>query len=101
MPVLVASYASLKRIEAFLLLDEKRIEEEDFVSESNSEKVVLDEKATPETSVTAIGDHFASISMNSASFSWDPESDAFLTDISFKLDRPQLYICVGSVASVR
>ena len=100
MPVLVASYASLKRIETFLLLDEKKTEDEGSVSESSSEKVVLDEKATPETSVTAIGDHFAPINMTAASFSWDPESDAFLKDISLKLYHPQLYVCVGSVASV-
>ena len=100
MPVLVASYASLKRIETFLLLDEKKTEDESSVSESSSEKVVLDEKSTPETSVTAINDHFAPINMNSAAFSWDPESDAFLKEISLKLYHPQLYICVGSVASV-
>lgn len=102
MPVLVASYASLKRIETFLLLDEKNVKSDgsDSDSDISSEKVTLNEKGSLPASSSFIGDCFLPIKMSSASFSWDPESEAFLRDISLTLSQPQLYVCVGSVASV-
>lgn len=101
MPVLVASYASLKRIETFLLLDEKMSDEEGADSETDSEKITMDDKLSPPTSSISLGDYFSPINMSAASFSWDPESEPFLKDVSLNLNQPQLYICVGSVASVR
>ena len=40
------------------------------------------------------------IAMQGASFSWAPDAEPFLKDITIRLDEPKLYMCAGPVASV-
>ncbi|CAL1703415.1 unnamed protein product [Somion occarium] len=96
LPILVASYASLKRIESFLLLDEKSDDEDEELEDDSDKDPSLNEKAMQ---TLKPDDHFTPIIMSSASFSWDPEADAFLKDVTVEFNTSQLHICAGSVAS--
>ncbi|KAJ7493681.1 P-loop containing nucleoside triphosphate hydrolase protein [Mycena latifolia] len=79
LPQLIAAYASLKRIEGYLSRKEK-------VSSLN--EIHQAEK---------LGDH--DISLETASFSWAPDTPPFLGPISMKMRQGELHICVGPVAA--
>ena len=80
-----AAYASVKRIESFLLLEDK---EEALVDDK-----VLEEK--PQDS------DFSPIKIVDGSFAWTSDSEAFLQDVNIDLDPGRLHLCIGPVASVR
>lgn len=43
----------------------------------------------------------SSFHINGASFAWSPDIEPFLKDITVNIDQPELYMCIGPVASVR
>lgn len=92
-PTLAASWASLKRIEKFLLLEERQerrigsAEKLQNISESLGD-IELETRTSP------------AIVMEHAEFSWAPDADSFLKDLTLRCDEPKLYMCVGPVASV-
>lgn len=104
---MAASYASLKRIEEFLLKDEKppvaslpsergsTEEDEKDSGGSDIPQLTSDDEKTRVTEELSIA-----IAMDSASFSWAPDSDAFLQELNLSLTEERLYMCVGPVASV-
>ncbi|KAK7692904.1 hypothetical protein QCA50_004540 [Cerrena zonata] len=83
LPNIFAAYASVKRIESFLLLEDK---EEDAVDDKSSEE-------KPQSS------DFSSIKIVDGSFAWTSESEAFLQDVNIELDPGRLHLCIGPVAS--
>ncbi|KAJ7589613.1 P-loop containing nucleoside triphosphate hydrolase protein [Mycena floridula] len=91
MPQLRAAYASLKRIERYLLLEERqnvdvhRAENASDRNSSNSEK----------------NDHepSADINLERASFSWAADKPAYLGPLSVVLNPGHLHVCTGPVAS--
>lgn len=93
-PVIAASWASLKRIESFLLLEER--EEERLGSSEKLENIYVAVDGVELETRTP-----PAIVMQSASFSWAPDTEPFLKDITIHLDEPKLYMCAGPVASVR
>ncbi|EPS93155.1 hypothetical protein FOMPIDRAFT_1056220 [Fomitopsis schrenkii] len=93
-PVIAASWASLKRIESFLLLEER---EEGSLTIESSEKL-------ENTYVAIYGVELETrtppaIVMHGASFSWAADTEPYLKDITIHLDEPKLYMCAGPVAS--
>lgn len=84
LPTIVAAYASMKRIQSFLELDEKRDHDANGDNDDTSEK--------QETQT---------LTVENASFSWLPDSPVMLDDINLELLPGKLHICVGPVASVR
>ncbi|CAL1707862.1 unnamed protein product [Somion occarium] len=83
MPSIFAAYASIKRIESFLLFDEK---EDNADSDKGSSEKAESEELT-------------SIKMVDAVFAWSPDSEPFLQDININLCGGQLHLCTGPVAS--
>ncbi|KAJ7618244.1 P-loop containing nucleoside triphosphate hydrolase protein [Mycena polygramma] len=78
LPQLLAAYASVKRIEGYLSRDEKPCSPtEDSQGKPQSENIRLE----------------------AASFSWGPDSAAFLGPLSLELAQGQLHVVVGPVAS--
>ncbi|KAJ7485129.1 P-loop containing nucleoside triphosphate hydrolase protein [Mycena galericulata] len=91
MPQLRAAYASLKRIEKYLLLEERtslpvRLGDADDASE-------FFEKEKNDTPTTT------DITLEAASFSWAVGKPAFLGPLSVVLTPGHLHLCVGPVAS--
>lgn len=85
LPSIFAAYASIKRIEFFLLFEEKE--------ESNgADKCAEEEPLRPASS---------SIKMINASFAWTSDSEPFLKGIDIDLEPGKLHLCIGTVASVR
>jgi hypothetical protein len=98
LPGLIAAYASLKRIQGFLILDEKEslsqtkhLEESKNNLQSNQQSPVPDAPGESQRTV--------SIALR-GTFSWDKGSVSVLKDINLHLPSNQLTICVGPVASV-
>ncbi|KAK7692905.1 hypothetical protein QCA50_004541 [Cerrena zonata] len=84
LPTLFAAYASVKRIESYLLLEDK-------------EDVSEEDKDTAEK---CEGRESAPIKMLDASFAWTSEAEEpFLKDISVDLAPSKFHICIGTVAS--
>ncbi|QRV93384.1 ABC transporter [Ceratobasidium sp. AG-Ba] len=79
-PGLFAAYASLQRINVFLMMEEKQ-----------PLQVISKKDADEKPSGVVHLDH--------ASFAWDKTSKLVLHDITFTLRPGMLYMCVGSVAS--
>ncbi|QRW07534.1 ABC transporter [Ceratobasidium sp. AG-Ba] len=79
-PGLFAAYASLQRINVFLMMEEKQ-----------PLQVISDKDADEKPPGVVHLDH--------ASFAWDKTSKLVLHDITFTLRPGMLYMCVGSVAS--
>lgn len=88
--MLAAAYSSIKRLQEFLRFEERP----DLAERANIHDA--GEKFGDEK----IEEAHTGIQMTSASFSWTPDGDAYLQDVSINLNKPLLYICVGSVASV-
>ena len=86
LPNIFAAYASIKRIESFLLFEEKEEDETDDKSVSTEEK--------PNDPL------FSPIKMIDASFAWTSDSEPFLKNVNIELDPGKLHLCIGSVASV-
>ena len=91
MPVIFAAYASIKRIQSFLILEEHA---NMSVSASTSDTEMV-EKALDDR------DFSSPVVMSNASFGWAVDGEPFLHDISLNLGCNQLHVCVGPVASVR
>ncbi|TFY69692.1 hypothetical protein EVJ58_g284 [Rhodofomes roseus] len=91
-PVLAASWASLQRIERFLLLDERQ---DEFLGGSEklaqlyegADGIELETRTPPP------------IVMKQAAFAWAPDTEPYLKDITLHCDEAKLYMCVGAVAS--
>lgn len=86
MPVIFAAYASIKRIQSFLLLEDQ----------TDTDSVGEDHGAVKRP----LGDSCSAIKMENASFGWTAEGEPFLHDVTLNLQSGQLHVCVGSVASV-
>ena len=84
LPTLFAAYASVKRIESYLLLEDKENALED-------DKSFVDEKQ---------GRIASPIKMTDASFSWASDADPYLKDVNIELQPGKLHLCIGPVASV-
>lgn len=82
LPSILAAYASMKRIQTFLAMDEKR----DIANHLDSN----DEKE----------DGNMTVKMESASLSWLPDSPIVLEDVDIELKPGKLHMIVGPVASV-
>ncbi|KZT65538.1 P-loop containing nucleoside triphosphate hydrolase protein [Daedalea quercina L-15889] len=80
-PTLAASWASLKRIEKFLLLEERQ-----------EWRIGSAEK------LQNISESLGDIELETQ-FSWAPDADPHLKDLTLRCDEPKLYMCVGPVAS--
>ncbi|KAJ7150739.1 P-loop containing nucleoside triphosphate hydrolase protein [Mycena filopes] len=89
-PQLRAAYASLQRIEKYLLLGEREARGDVAKRESTG-----DEKKEESGDGWASGD----ITLEAASFSWAPEKLAFLGPLSLSLRPGHLYLVAGPVAS--
>ncbi|QRW13806.1 ABC transporter [Ceratobasidium sp. AG-Ba] len=77
LPSLFSSYAALKRIESFLVLEDK-----------------------PDQGPTELGDTDQyQLRLSSVSASWDRTSDAVLKNVNLVLSKGTTYICIGSVGS--
>lgn len=108
LPIMAASYASLKRIQEFLLNDEKIVmpRPSDRRNTNEKEEVKDDEKDDVQKLMYAdekpgiAEEPSTDIIMETASFAWAPDADAFLEDLSLSLTEETLYMCVGPVASV-
>lgn len=87
MPVIFAAYASMKRIQSFLLLEDQK-----GILATDSDNTTLEKQP--------LDDSLASVIMSNASFGWTTEGTPFLRDINMKLEGGQLHVCVGPVASV-
>jgi ABC-type multidrug transport system fused ATPase/permease subunit len=81
LPQILAAYASMRRIEIYLSMEEK----------SN---------APPQTVVEAKGNG-GDITLDTASFAWAPETSPSLGPLSVRLTQGELHMCVGPVAAVR
>ncbi|KAH8077273.1 P-loop containing nucleoside triphosphate hydrolase protein [Cristinia sonorae] len=108
LPIMAASYASVKRIEEFLLKDEKPADSRTFFDHSNANNEdVKDDSEKDDVLELSYGDEkprvteepSIEITMNSTSFAWAPDADAFLQDLTMNLSEQRLYMCVGPVAS--
>lgn len=82
LPSILAAYASMKRIQTFLAMDEKR----DITADDLDER--LAEKAEN-----------MGLSIENASFSWLPDSPVVLEDIDVTLQPGKLHMVVGPVAA--
>ncbi|KAJ7635711.1 P-loop containing nucleoside triphosphate hydrolase protein [Mycena polygramma] len=78
LPQLLAAYASVKRIEGYLSRDEK----------------LRSPNENPQEKPRSVNIH-----LEAASFSWAPDSAAFLGPLSLELAQGQLHVVVGPVAS--
>lgn len=107
---MAAAYASLQRIQEFLIKDEKpetpaplmpktRPSTESSDEKESTEKVDIHELGFGEKHML-IEESLSGIIMESASFAWAPDAEAFLQDLSLNLSEDKLYMCVGPVASV-
>ena len=85
LPNIFAAYASVKRIESFLLLEDK-------------EEALVDDKALEEKPQDS---DFSPIKIVDGSFAWTSDSEAFLQDVNIDLAPGRLHLCIGPVASVR
>ncbi|KAK7691634.1 hypothetical protein QCA50_005033 [Cerrena zonata] len=85
MPVIFAAYASIKRIQSFLLLEDQ----------TDPDSVGEDHGAVEKP----LGNSLTAIKMENASFGWTAEGEPFLHDVTLNLQIGQLHVCVGSVAS--
>lgn len=85
LPTIFVSYASIKRIEGYLLLEDKEDAHEDDTR--SQEKGELKEVSVP-------------IKMVDASFAWLSDAESFLKDVNVTLNPGKLHICIGPVASV-
>jgi ATP-binding cassette, subfamily C (CFTR/MRP), member 1 len=111
LPSILAAYASLKRVQRFLDMDEK----EGDLSPIFKPNANPDEKTRPEnpTSLNVTDEKMsnkdgneysdidAPVQLTSASFSWMPDSVVVLENISLRLKKGQFHMIIGSVASVR
>lgn len=94
LPTILAAYASLKRIQTFLEMDEKReiaTDQSEHIDDVVHTPNQLDEKSKNDETM----------SIEQASFSWLPDSPVVLHGISVALLPGKLHMCVGPVASVR
>ncbi|KAF8312074.1 P-loop containing nucleoside triphosphate hydrolase protein [Clavulina sp. PMI_390] len=87
LPAILAAYASLKRIQAFLQMEEKTIGPALEMDGPNDLEEKLNSRDVQD------------FKMDIASFSWLPESPIVLHDITLKLTPGKLHMCVGPVAS--
>lgn len=94
LPTILAAYASVKRIQTFLEMEEKR-----EIAREGSERPHEPSTASYDRE-EKVGTH-QDMSMDHASFSWLPDSPVVLDDISLSLDPGKLHMCVGPVAAVR
>ncbi|KAF8312113.1 P-loop containing nucleoside triphosphate hydrolase protein [Clavulina sp. PMI_390] len=88
LPSILAAYASLKRIQTFLQMEEKG-------GDSHLEKKDND----PSKEKLPGGGEVRDLKMDGASFSWLPDSPIVLHGISLQLTPGKLHMCVGPVAS--
>lgn len=79
--------ASMKRIEKFLLLDEREKAPSPVDTKGDEESLEKHDSAP-------------SITLEAASFSWAADKPAFLGPLSVVLNPGHLHVCVGPVASV-
>ncbi|KAJ6583769.1 P-loop containing nucleoside triphosphate hydrolase protein [Mycena sp. CBHHK59/15] len=100
-PVLAASYASLQRIQGFLSLEEQDIVQTGKGSQifSNHSKSSLGSMLGRSTNYIPLEATTSDVRIMEASFSWSPDAEPFLKDISADIDKPELHMCVGPVAS--
>ena len=107
---MAAAYASLQRIQEFLIKDEKpdlpapltpmtRHSTESSDEKESTEKHDVHELGYNEKHSVAV-EAFSGIVMESASFAWAPDAEAFLQNLSLNLTDDKLHMCVGPVASV-
>ncbi|KAJ6540558.1 P-loop containing nucleoside triphosphate hydrolase protein [Mycena capillaripes] len=107
MPQLRAAYASLKRIEKYLLMEEQGrdgdggeeaapVLEKQRASESGSDLVNEKEFTEKERERDRASND---IVLRGASFSWAPDKPAFLGPLELTLTPGQLHLCAGPVAS--
>lgn len=87
MPSLVAAHASLKRIQAFLAMDEKPGDGDSL---------------SPASEVIALDTLSANVTLERASFSWTPGKTLplVLEDVDLVLQAGKLHMIIGPVASV-
>lgn len=94
LPTILAAYASMKRIQDFLDMDEKSSiagGTEDVDQEEKSQNSETAQEKSPDTT---------ELTMDDASFSWLPDSPIVLNDVTLSLLPGKLHMCVGPVASV-
>jgi ATP-binding cassette subfamily C (CFTR/MRP) protein 1 len=89
MPQLLAAFASIKRIESYLAMDEREIARREDGDDGNLQASDSDEKAG------------GNIALLGASFTWAADQPPFLGPISIELSSRHLHVCTGPVASVR
>lgn len=82
LPSILAAYASMKRIQTFLAMEEKRDITADDQDEALAEK-----------------DENMRLSIENASFSWLPDSPVVLEDVDVTLQPGKLHMVVGPVAA--
>jgi ATP-binding cassette, subfamily C (CFTR/MRP), member 1 len=92
LPYAVAGYASLKRVQTFLDMDEK--------GEGPSTDNAEDETVTDRDIAEVLGPNVV-LQLKSTSFSWLPDSTIVLDAINLELQKGQFYMVIGPVASVR
>jgi ATP-binding cassette, subfamily C (CFTR/MRP), member 1 len=109
LPLVLAAYASVQRVQTFLDMDEKELEpsfndsgeisretppkrEKDSDSDAEGEQIDVRNTERPPDVL---------IQLKSASFSWLPDSAVVLEDITLDLKKRHHYMIIGSVASVR
>ncbi|KAJ7060888.1 hypothetical protein C8F01DRAFT_176953 [Mycena amicta] len=88
---LLTAYASVKRVEKYLLLEEREIVNEppeEKGSNSEGEDKKIEESFEP-----------GKISVEGASFAWAADKDVFLKDVHASLEMGKLTVCAGPVAS--
>jgi len=91
---MIAAYASMKRIQTFLALDEKRVTS--LSAPGDNEKTV----ATPLGKVSTEEGLTEKMAISGGSFAWLKDSQPVLEDIVLDLRAGKLHMLVGSVASV-
>lgn len=96
LPTMLAAYASVKRIQTFLEMDEKPIIASDDSHREDREPRVDAADDTDEKS-----ESFETLTIEHASFSWLPDSPTVLKGVTLSLLPGKLHMCVGPVASVR
>lgn len=94
LPTILAAYASMKRIQSFLEMDEKSSIAGN-TGDGDQEEKSQDPESAQEKSIDT-----TKLTMDNASFSWLPDSPVVLNDVTLSLLPGKLHMCVGPVASV-